>query len=290
MKRNLDSDLKAYKALTPSLRQRVQVHYPKLLSPTGPFSKLLKGMKRKGGRNQFGRLTAFRKGGGHKRSYRFLSDYDVKRHLPFSVVHSVEYDPFRTAFVACAYFYEGGFFQYLLAAQGTEVGQVLGANYYFALPGAGSPCYVQFARIGDFLYNLELNPDRRYTVARAAGTACKVMQKDLPAGFSRIALPSGNLFDLSFSALGFLGKVSNPGHRFTCISKAGRARWMGRRPVVRGVAMNPVDHPHGGGEGKASGGRPSSTPWGYYTKGRKTRSQKALPFFVRKLKDRRRKA
>jgi large subunit ribosomal protein L2 len=115
------------------------------------------------------------------------------------------------------------------------------------------------------------------------------MKKDISLFFSKLILPSGSLYTVSLSSLGFLGKASNYHHRFINLSKAGRKRWLGFRPVVRGVAMNPVDHPHGGGEGKSSGGRPSSTPWGFYTKGKLTRKKKTLKFFIRKLKKRKKK-
>ena len=289
MKKNLHENLKQYIPITPSLRQKTQVNYFKVLENNKKFKKLIKGKTKKGGRNSFGRLTAFKKGGGHKKSYRFLSLYDVKKHLPFFVINSIEYDPFRNSFINGCFFYQGGFFQYIIAAQNARVGNVLAANYYFLLPYEGSPCHLRFARVGDFLFNLNLNINHRYIVARSAGTFCKLMKKDIQSFFSKVVLPSGNIYTASLSALGFIGKVSNFCHRFINLAKAGRKRWLGLRPSVRGVAMNPVDHPHGGGEGKSSGGRPSCSPWGFYTKGKPTVKKKNLKFFVRKLKNRKKK-
>ena len=287
MKRRLNPELKDYKALTPSLRQRVQVNYLKLLKNNIKFKKLIKGKKYKGGRNNFGRFTAFKKGRRHKKSYRFLSTYDLKQSLPFLIINSIEYDPFKTSFINCCYFYQGGFFQYILSAQNSKQGNILGLNYYFALPHDGSPCTIKYSKIGDFIYNLNLNNVFKYYIASAAGTYCKIMKKDLNEDFARIVLPSGNVFSISFVSQGFLGKVSNHFHKFITISKAGRNRWLGKHPTVRGVAMNPIDHVHGGGEGKSSGGRPSSTPWGFYTKGKKTKKKKKLlNYFIRRLKKR----
>lgn len=289
MKKQQNKDLKSFKPLTPSLRQRIQVNYSEFLKNNKKFKKLTKGKIKTGGRNNFGRLTAFKKGQGHKKSYRFLSSYDLKNILPFLTVNSIEYDPFRTAFINCCFFYEGGFFQYTLSAQNTKQGSILGSNYYFSLPNAGSPCTIKYAKVGDFIYNINLNAAYRYYIASAAGTFCKIMKKDRKTICSRLVLPSGNLYSISFPSLGFLGKASNYSHRFITISKAGRNRWLGKRPTVRGVAMNPVDHVHGGGEGKSSGGRPSSTPWGFYTKGKKTRKKKEMPYFIRQYKQRKKK-
>ena len=289
MKKRRDSNLTVYKPLTPSLRERVQINYFILLSNNVRFSRLIKGISKKGGRNLFGRVTAFTNGGGHKKSYRFLSIYDIKGASPFFIINSIEYDPFRSAFINCCFFFEGGFFQYTLAAQNSNVGKLITANYFFSLPSEGSPCNLKYARVGDFIYNINLNSNFRYYIACSAGTFCKVMKKNLQTCWSRLSLPSGNIYDVSFNSVGFLGKVSNESHRFITISKAGRNRWLGLRPTVRGVAMNPVDHPHGGGEGKSSGGRPSVTPWGFYTKGKPTRKDKFMAFFIRKKKSRKKK-
>jgi large subunit ribosomal protein L2 len=264
--------LKHFHPVTPTLRHRVQVNFKLILTGVKPFKSLIKGKIKKGGRNNFGRLTSFQKGGGHKKTYRTLSPTP----LPYSVVHSVEYDPFRSSFISCCFRKETGTFQYLLAPQNAEVGTLLIANYGLRRPNVGSPCLLFYANIGDLLYNINLFPlgTFRYRVAAAAGTFCKVIKKEINHFYAIVKVPSGAFRSISLASLGFLGKASNPYHKFRVIGKAGRARWLGRRPVVRGVAMNPVDHPHGGGEGKSSGGRPSCTPWGFPTKGQPTRRKK----------------
>jgi len=255
------------------------------LSKKRRFKKLTKGFKKTGGRNVFGRLTAFNVGGGHKKSYRFLSIFDEKQNLPFSIIDSIEYDPFRSAFVNCCHLKEAGFFQYTLSADKAKPGQVLASNYYFNVPYPGSPTLLKFAQIGDFLYNVNLKANLNYYIACAAGTFSKIMKKELSEFYVKLVLPSGSLYSIALSSAGLLGKTSNSSHRFTKIGKAGRNRWKGIRPSVRGVAMNPVDHPHGGGEGKSSGGRPSCTPWGFLTKGKPTRRKKIRKFFIRVLKN-----
>jgi large subunit ribosomal protein L2 len=275
--------LKNFKALTPSLRQRIQINYSAIISINKRLKKLTKGKKSKGGRNAFGRLTSFKKGGGHKKSYRFLSSHDIKKKLPFFFIGSIEYDPFRSSFISCCFLKESGFFQYIITAQNTKKGSLLNSNYYFNVPYESSPCYLKFIKTGDFVYNLNLKNSKNHQVAKAAGTFCKIMKQEVNSYFSKVILPSGALYKISFSSLSFIGKSSNNFKRFTNLSKAGRKRWLGIKPTVRGVAMNPVDHPHGGGEGKSSGGRPSSTPWGFPTKGKPTKKKKVNNYFIRKL-------
>jgi large subunit ribosomal protein L2 len=280
----MEFKLKKQLPITSSIRHVIKINYYNL-SKKKKFKKLTLGFKKTGGRNCFGRLTAFRQGGGHKKTYRFLSKFDEKQSLPFSIIDSIEYDPFRSAFINCCYFKEAGFFQYVLAADKSKPGQILASNYFFNVPYPGSPSYLKFARVGDFFFNVNLTRNFNIYIACAAGTFCKIMKKEVSAFFVKLVLPSGCLYSVSVFSLGFLGKVSNINHRFTNIGKAGRNRWKGIRPSVRGVAMNPVDHPHGGGEGKSSGGRPSCTPWGFLTKGKPTRRKKLRKFFIRILKN-----
>jgi large subunit ribosomal protein L2 len=269
------SPLKTYKALTPSTRQRVQVNFSNLLSGHTPLKFLIKGLHQKGGRNSSGRLTAFRKGGGHSKKYRVLSTKTHQKFLPFSVVHSVEYDPFRSSFICCSFLKETGTFQYILAPQNIKVGNFLSANYSLRRPNDGSASLLFYTNIGDFLYNVNLNNGpNAYPVATSAGTFCKIIKKEIQQFFSIIQLPSGGFRSVSLASLGFLGKTSNSNHKFEVIGKAGRSRWLGIRPSTRGSAQNPIDHPHGGGEGKSSSGRPSVTPWGWITKGQPTRKKK----------------
>lgn len=268
-------EIKTYKPITPSTRQRIQVNFINLLSGTLPLKFLLKGRNKRGGRNNYGRLTAFRKGGGHSKRYRILSTNTQKKFLPYSIVHSIEYDPFRSAFVCCCFLKETGTFQYILAPQNIKIGNFLSSNYGLRRPNDGSASLLFYTNIGDTLYNVNLNNGPNpYPVATAAGTFCKVVKKEIQQFFSIIQLPSGGFRSISLASLGFLGKTSNPNHKFEIVGKAGRSRWLGQRPSTRGSAQNPIDHPHGGGEGKSSSGRPSVTPWGWITKGQPTRRKK----------------
>ena len=208
-----------------------------------------------------------------------------QKFLPFSVISSIEYDPFRSAFIACSFLKETGSFQYILAPQNIKVGSILVSNYGLRRPYTGSSCLLYYTQIGDILYNINLSMGvYSYNVSRSAGTFCKVIKKEISNFFSIIKIPSGLLRTISLSSIGFLGKASNPFYRFTVVGKAGRNRWLGKRPVVRGVAMNPVDHPHGGGEGKSSGGRPSCTPWGFPTKGKPTARLKKNIYLIKNKK------
>jgi large subunit ribosomal protein L2 len=266
--------LKKYKPITPSYRQRVQINLMSLLKKTKPIKSLVKGMKKSGGRNNFGRLTCFKKGGGHKKSYRLLSKNAYKKFLPYSIVNSIEYDPFRSSFICCCFLKETGSFKYVIAPQNIKVGSLLVANYGLRQPSNGSPCLIFYAQVGDLLYNINLNNGPfKNKIACSAGTFSKIIKKNVISFYSIIKKPSGILYSISFSSLGFLGKTSNPFKRYEIIGKAGRNRWKGIKPSVRGVAMNPIDHPHGGGEGKSSGGRPSVTPWGFPTKGKPTKKK-----------------
>ena len=261
------NELKRFKPTTPSLRHRVQVNLSISLSGVkGPLKYLIQGHKKSGGRNNHGRLTAFNVGGGHKQSYRQLSS----KFLPFAIITSVEYDPFRSGFIASCYMKETGSFHYFLAPQQAAIGSMITANYGFRRPVPGSPCLLYFAQVGDLLYNVRLTSSFR--VGSAAGTYCKLLKKEPILFYGLLKTPSGCIRKVSLASLGYIGKASNKAHKDEVVGKAGRNRWYGKRPQVRGVAMNPVDHPHGGGEGKSSGGRPSVTPWGFPTKAKaKTR-------------------
>ncbi len=282
MKKNTSTFLKYFIPSTPSLRQHIQVKFNLFLDSKKPLKFLSKGMNKTGGRNNYGRLTAFQQGGGHKQNYRILSTHSYKKFLPYSVVNSIEYDPFRSSFIACCFLKETGDFQYILAPQDIKIGSLLVANYGLRRPLNGSPCLLYYTQIGDLFYNIHLNNGPyKYNVSSAAGTFCKIIKKELMLFYGIIKIPSGAFRTVSLSSLSFLGKTSNPFHKFKIIAKAGRNRWLGKRPVVRGVAMNPVDHPHGGGEGKSSGGRPSSTPWGFLTKGKPTKRKKKNTYLIK---------
>ena len=269
--------LKYFNPTTPSLRHRTQVNLSLFLSGVkGPLKALVKGHNKTGGRNNHGRLTAFNLGGGHKQSYRYLSN----KYLPFAILTSIEYDPNRSAFVATAYMKETGSYHYFLAPQQAMLGSLLAANYGLRRPLPGSPCLLYFAQVGDLLYNVRLTDTFR--VGSSAGTYCKLLKKELILFYGLLKTPSGCVRKVSLASLGYIGKASNKGHKDVILGKAGRSRWLGRRPCVRGVAMNPVDHPHGGGEGKTSGGRHPCSPWGKLTKGKRTRKNKLTGKFILK--------
>jgi large subunit ribosomal protein L2 len=265
-----------------SLRQLIQVNLKLYLSGKKTFKKLVKGLYKKGGRNNKGRLTCYTQGGGHKKNYRILSTLQNRKFLPFSIVKSIDYDPFRSAFLCCCYFKESGEFKYIIAPQNIKQGTILAANYGLRRSYPGSPCLLYYSQIGDLLYNVNLNNGPlSFNIAKAAGTFCKIIKKEIKSFYAIIKIPSGLLMTVSLASLGFLGKVSNPFVRFENKGKAGRNRWLGKRPCVRGVAMNPVDHPHGGGEGKSSGGRPSCTPWSFPTKGQPTKRFKVNKYLLK---------
>ena len=256
--------LKFIKPTTPGQRKRVLVDYSNL-SKTKPPKNLVKGISRPAGRNNHGRLTVYTKGGGHKRKYRLI---DFKRHTSqTAIVQSIEYDPFRTAFIALIKSEEGRL-SYILAPEGLHVGDSVesGAGSSIAL---GSALPLGEIPIGTLIHNIELKPGKGAQLVRSAGSKATLIQKD--GEFARVVLLSGEHRLIPLKCFATIGSLSNADHSNIRISKAGRSRWLGKRPSVRGVAMNPVDHPHGGGEGKTSGGRPSVSPWGKLTKGPRTR-------------------
>lgn len=262
--------LKKYRPVTPSLRQRAIVDRSPLWSGK-PFKKLVIGLHRKGGRNHHGRLTSFTQGGGHKRLYRLL---DFKRRL-FDVpafVQRLEYDPNRSAWIALIC-YQNGILSYILAPHGLQAGdKVISSSQPVDLAVGNATC-LKHLPIGTLIHNIELKAGKGGQLMRSAGTSAQLIQKS-ENGYGMIRLPSSELRLVSLQCMATIGVVSNADHQNRNDGKAGCSHWKNRRPVVRGVAMNPVDHPHGGGEGKTSGGRPSVTPWGKATKGKKTRRRK----------------
>ena len=281
-------ELKYFTPYNNSLRQRIQVNFKLLVSYSNknnkkPLKFLTKSLKNEGGRNNYGRITCFTQGGGHKKTYRYLSNKGNQKFLPYSIVNSIEYDPFRTALISCCFLQETGNFSYIIAPQNIKVGTLLASNYGLRMPNVGSACFLKYTQIGELVYNVNLNCGPfKHTIATSAGCFSKIIKKQLAYFFAIIKLPSGRFRSISLASLGFLGKASNPFKRFEIVGKAGRNRWLGKRPSVRGVAMNPVDHPHGGGEGKSSGGRPSSTPWGFPTKGQPTKTSKISKYEIHK--------
>ena len=259
--------LRQVKPTTSSQRQLIQVNYGKL-SKVKPERSLLKGLSNSGGRNHQGRLTSFKKGGGHKRRYRLV---DFKRSsFSEATVASIEYDPNRSAFIAKVLDTSGSY-HYILAPLDLKVGAIVESgpdvpvNIGNALPLRNIP-------VGTMIHNIELKPGHGGQYARSAGTFGVLIQKTEDGKYAQIRLKSKEQRLVPLDCMATIGIVSNLDHGSISLAKAGRSRWLRRRPTVRGVAMNPVDHPHGGGEGKTSGGRPSVSPWGKLTKGPKTRS------------------
>ena len=240
------------------------------ITRTEPEKSLCEGLPHKSGRNCYGRITSRRRGGGNKRLYRIIDFKRDKFSVP-ATVFSVEYDPNRSARIALLH-YADGEKRYILAPVGIKVGDMIAAG-----DGAdikpGNALQLKKIPVGTLLHNIELNPGRGGQLCRAAGTYAQLVAKE--GKYALLRLPSGEVRNVLASCLATVGQVGNVMHENISIGKAGRNRWLGNRPKVRGVAMNPVDHPLGGGEGKSSGGRHPVTPWGKPTKGYKTRSKTA---------------
>jgi large subunit ribosomal protein L2 len=261
--------LKTFKPITPSLRQLVIVDRSGLWKGK-PVKALTRGKTNTGGRNNHGRITSNHMGGGHKRRLRLI-DFKRRKFDAVATVERLEYDPNRSAFIALLK-YADGELSYILAPQRLKAGdQVVSGERVDIKPGNAMP--LANMPVGTIVHNVELKKGRGGQIARSAGTYAQLVGKD--AGYAQIKLNSGELRLVPGECLATVGAVSNPDNQNTVIGKAGRARWLGYRPVVRGVAMNPVDHPHGGGEGRTSGGRHPVTPWGKPTKGKKTRKNKS---------------
>ncbi|MDA0676170.1 MAG: 50S ribosomal protein L2 [Proteobacteria bacterium] len=258
--------LKTYNPTTPGRRNLVLIDRSGLWKGD-PEKSLVEGLTKKGGRNNTGRITARRRGGGHKRRYRII-DFKRGKFGVAGTVERLEYDPNRSAFIALVQ-YEDSERAYIIAPQRLRVGdQVIADKTADIKPGnamANMP-------VGTIIHNVEMKPGKGGQIARAAGTYAQIIGKD--QGYAQLKLSSGELRLVRAECLATVGAVSNPDRQNTKLGKAGRSRWLGKRPSVRGVAMNPIDHPHGGGEGRTSGGRHPVTPWGVPTKGKRTRSNK----------------
>ena len=273
--------LKTFKPTTPSQRELVLVDRSGLWKGK-PIKALIEGLNQKAGRNNHGRITQRRRGGGHKRRYRIIDFKRQKYDMP-ATVERLEYDPHRSAFIALIR-YQDGELSYILAPQRVEVGAtVISGERVDILPGNAMP--MQNIPVGTVIHNIEMKPRKGGQIARSAGAYAQLIGKD--ASYALLRLGSGEQRMVRAECMATVGAVSNPDHQNINIGKAGRNRWLGKRPSVRGVAMNPVDHPHGGGEGRTSGGRHPVTPWGKPTKGKRTRSNKATDSMI--LRRRRKK-
>jgi large subunit ribosomal protein L2 len=266
--------LKSFKPTTPSQRQLVIVDRSDLYKGK-PVKTLTEGLTSKGGRNNLGRITTRFRGGGHKRAYRMVDFKRAKRDV-IATVERLEYDPNRTAFIALVK-YADGELAYILAPQRLSVGdQVVSAAVADVKPGNAMP--LSAMPVGTIVHNVEMKPGKGGQMARSAGTYAQLVGRD--QGMAILRMNSGEQRLVHGSCLATVGAVSNPDHGNINLGKAGRKRWLGKRPHNRGVVMNPVDHPHGGGEGRTSGGRHPVTPWGKPTKGKKTRSNKSTDKFI----------
>ena len=261
--------LKTFRPTSPGRRQLVIVDRSELFKGK-PVKALTEGLTKSGGRNNMGRVTAFRHAGGHKRTYRIIDFKRRKWDVP-AVVQQIEYDPNRTAFIALIK-YKDGELAYILAPQRLKAGdEVIAGDRVDVKPGNAMP--LKSIPVGTIVHNIELKPLKGGQMARAAGSYAQVVGRD--AGYAQLRLTSGELRMVQDVCMATVGAVSNPDNMNEVWGKAGRSIHLGRKPTVRGVAMNPVDHPHGGGEGKTSGGRHPVTPWGKKTRGPKTRKVKA---------------
>jgi large subunit ribosomal protein L2 len=260
--------LKQFRPTSPGRRQLVIVDRAELFKGK-PVKALTEGLTKSGGRNNAGRVTAFRHGGGHKRTYRII-DFKRRKWDIEATVEQLEYDPNRTAFIALLK-YADGEQAYIIAPQRLKAGdKVIAGEKVDVKPG--NAMLLKSIPVGTIIHNIELKPLKGAQMARSAGTYAQVVGRD--TGYAQLRMASGEVRMVPDVCMATIGAVSNPDNMNEVWGKAGRSIWLGRKPSVRGVAMNPVDHPHGGGEGKTSGGRHPVTPWGKKTRGPKTRKTK----------------
>jgi large subunit ribosomal protein L2 len=275
--------VKSFRPTTPTRRYQT-VDSREDITAEKPLKALVEPRRRKGGRNSLGHLSVRHHGGGHKRQYRLLDFRRDKTGVPAKVA-SIEYDPNRSARIALLH-YADGEKRYILQPVGLSVGmQVVSGPEADILVGNALP--LRNIPLGTTVHNVELRPGKGGQLARSAGAAVQLVAKEGAEG--QLKMPSGEVRRIPLACMATIGQVGNLDHENVTIGKAGRNRWLGKRPTVRGVAMNPVDHPHGGGEGKTSGGRHPVTPWGQPTRGYKTRNNKRTDrMIVTRRKDGRR--
>lgn len=274
--------LKNFKPNTPGQRGLILVDRSELWKGK-PVKALTEGLHGKGGRNNNGRITMRRRGGGHKRRYR-LVDFKRRKFDVEATVERLEYDPNRSAFIALIK-YSDGELSYILAPQRVQPGDTVVSGIRADIR-PGNAMRMENIPLGTIIHNVEMKPGRGGQIARAGGTYVQLVGKD--AGYAQLRLSSGELRMVPAVCMATIGAVSNPDKKNINLGKAGRNRWLGKRPSVRGVAMNPVDHPHGGGEGRSSGGRHPVTPWGVSTKGKRTRGKKRSDKFIMRRRRKRR--
>ena len=266
--------VKSYKPTSPGMRQRTSPDFAEI-TKSKPEKSLTRGKLKTGGRNSLGQLTSWWRGGGHKKSYRTIDFLREKYGIPARVA-SIEYDPNRTARIALL-FYADGEKRYIIAPVGLTVGQMVVSGPQADIV-TGNSLPLKSIPLGTVVHNIEFTPGKGAQMARSAGAGAQLMAKEGPYALLRV--PSGELRKVRAECYATIGQVGNLDHENLSMGKAGRNRWMGWKPHNRGVAMNPVDHPMGGGEGKTSGGRHPCSPWGWKTKGYKTRNNKRTDVLI----------
>ena len=259
--------VKQLKPVTPGSRFASRSNFDEINRST-PEKSLTVSLRKSGGRNNNGRITVRRRGGGHRRRYRLIDFKRDKYDIPATVKY-IEYDPNRSANIALL-FYDDGAKRYIIAPHGLNIGDRVVSSQNAPL-NIGNAMNIGNIATGTFVHNIEIEPKKGGQMVRSAGTGAQVMAHD--DGFTSLKLPSGEIRRVLSNCFATIGEVGNKSHENIVSGKAGRSRWLGKRPKVRGVVMNPVDHPHGGGEGKSSGGRHPVSPWGVPTKGFKTRKK-----------------
>jgi large subunit ribosomal protein L2 len=266
--------IKKYKPTSPGRRFQTVQTFDEITTDK-PHKPLVESLHRSGGRNNHGELTSWFRGGGHKRLYRVIDFKRDKKDIA-GKVSTIEYDPNRSARIALVT-YADGEKRYILQPMGLKVGDsVVAGDNVDILPGNALP--LKNIPLGTMLHNVELKPGKGGQIARSAGSAVQLVAKE--GEYASVKMPSGEIRHIQMVCYATVGQVGNLDHENVSIGKAGRSRWLGRRPHNRGVVMNPVDHPHGGGEGKTSGGRHPVSPWGLPTKGYKTRNRKSTDKFI----------
>ena len=266
--------LKSYRPLTPTLRYK-QISDKTEITADKPYKPLTEGIKRSSGRNNVGEITSRRRGGGHKKLYRII-DFKRKESEVSCVVETIEYDPNRTARIALVK-YANGKRAYIIAPNGVKVGDVLNAGDKAEFK-IGNAMPLRNIPLNSIIHNIEMKPGKGAQLARSAGAGAELVAKD--GKLCQVRLPSGEVRYIPENCLAVIGQVSNVDHMNETSGSAGRSRWLGVRPSVRGVVMNPVDHPLGGGEGRTSGGRHPCSPWGKNSKGAKSRNNKRTDKFI----------
>ncbi len=271
--------IKTYRPYTETRRFQTGLTFDEI-TQTGPFKPLLEPKKRISGRNNKGRLTIWRRGGGHKRQYRVIDFRREKTGIEARVA-SIEYDPNRSAFISLLS-YADGEKRYILCPKGLKLGDKVASGPQADIV-VGNALPLKNIPAGTTIHNIELRQGKGGQLVRSAGGAAQLLSKE--GDYAQVRLPSGEVRKIHIDCMASIGQVGNADHENVAVGKAGRTRWLGRRPTVRGVAKNPVDHPLGGGEGKTSGGRHPVTPWGQPTRGYKTRRNKLTGKFIVKRRE-----